>query len=247
MEYHTQQQLDINKKFSINTIKFPCNIVIIGPTNTGKTTILKHILLKIISEKNYDFIYLVTNSKISVDNNNYLNYFYLNHIKYLDTVNYKTELSNFLNQVKNHGNNLKKKNWNGKIIIVFDDIGEKIKYTLNNFTQECRHANISCIMLLHHYTHIPPSVRESVRYIFFTASVSVAPKEFMQKKNSKDIDKISTMVTNLFNKKKYIYCIYDAIASYFYYYKLDKCAELDNTDKVLRNSVSSVKKKIYNI
>ena len=50
MEYHTQQQIDINEKFSIDTIKFPCNIVIIGPTNTGKTTILKHILLKIISE-----------------------------------------------------------------------------------------------------------------------------------------------------------------------------------------------------
>jgi GTPase SAR1 family protein len=241
MEYQTR----IDEKFSINTMKFPCNIVIIGPTNTGKTTILKHILLEIIDKKKQDFVYLVTNSKISVDNNNYLNFFYLNHIKYLDTVNYKIELETFLDQVKNHGNNIKKKNWTGKIIIVFDDVGEKIKFSIKNFTQECRHANISCIMLLHHYTHIPPSVRESIKYIFFTALVSVSAKDFLQKKNTKDVDRISNMVSILFIKKKYIYCVYDSLNSHFYYYLIDKHTNLDSTDKVLRYSVSIIKKKIF--
>lgn len=241
MEYQTR----IDEKFSINIMKFPCNIVIIGPTNTGKTTILKHILLEIIGNAKRDFVYLVTNSKISVDNNNYLNFFYLNHIKYLDAPNYKIELETFLDQVKNHGNNIKKKNWTGKIIIVFDDVGEKIKFSIKNFTQECRHANISCIMLLHHYTHIPPCVRESIKYIFFTALVSVSPKDFLQKKNTKDIDRISTMVSNLFTKKKYVYCVYDSLNSYFYYYLIDKHKDLDYTDKVLRYSVSIIKKKIF--
>lgn len=239
--------MNINEKFSINTIKFPCNIVIIGTTDSGKTTILKHILLKIINKHSYDFLYLITNSKISVYNNNYLNYFFLNHIKYLDINNFKTELGNFLIQIKNFGNDLKiKKKWNGKIILIFDDVGEKLKLSLNNFTQECRHANISCIMLVHYYTHLPPSVRESVKYIFFTKTSLPSLKEFLPKKNARDTEKITNVVSTLLNKKKYIYCVYDSISAYFYYYIVDNYRELDNTDYVLKNTMSIIKKKIFN-
>jgi hypothetical protein len=237
-------QSDINEKFDIENFIFPCNISIIGPTNSGKTTILKKIL-SIISDN--DFIFIVTNSKASFYSNNYLNYFYLNHVLFLDTDDFKIKLSIFLKDMKEFGHRLKQENiFKGKIIIVFDDVGENLKHSLNNFTQESRHSNITCIFLIHHFTHLSPNIRNSIHYII-TTSYNIDCKDFLHIRDNKSVIHINSIIKNLMLKKKYVYCIYNRLDSKFYYYLLKKneSNELNSSISVLKKTYSCIKKSIF--
>lgn len=134
-------------------LSLPANTLIYGPTQSGKTVIIKNIVSKY---KNYfDKILLFgsTANKVSFLNSKYC-------FDEIDT--------DFINKIRRvNQNNME------KILMIFDDVLDinfngSDRLFWNGFLSSCRHENISTIFSLQYINGVNPTMRKNLKYIFVT-------------------------------------------------------------------------------
>jgi hypothetical protein len=153
-------------EFDYNILKNkPFNMAIIGKTGSGKTMFLKNLLLN-LGYGYFKFIYMITHSEKTFRENEYYKYIFPNHVLYLKDYQDKKNriVYNFLNKIDNFSYENKEEFSNCNTLIIYDDVGKETKEKLCNFTNECRHANISNIFLVHRLEHIDKSTRDSIYF-----------------------------------------------------------------------------------
>lgn len=229
--------------FDFNILKErPFNMAIIGKTGSGKTTFLKNLLLK-LGKGYFNTIYLITNSEVGYSANNYKDYIYPNHVLYLnqDSQNIKIRIQSWLNKIKKFSYDVKDIFANN--LVIYDDIGKETKDRLENFTNECRHANISNIFLVHRLEHLDTTTRDS---IFFHVVNSAEELDYIKLNKNTRIE-ITSEIKNTYNeyKERGLYIvIYD---SKIYSIIIDD-SDLENIkseNKYICFTESSIKKYIF--
>jgi hypothetical protein len=171
------------KDFDNIKITFPANTLICGPTQSGKTTIVKKILTKY--DEYFDYILIFGKN--------------LHNYKEFRKVTIFNNLEIYLLQDLYDANeilrddNLPMK----KILVIFDDIlatnfhtGEH-KTFWNDFLSTCRNKQISCIFSIQYLKGINPAMRKNMLYYFVTddsneALDTIHPFTSITKKNLRD-------------------------------------------------------------
>lgn len=140
-------------------INFPCNILISGGTNSGKTNVLLHIVQRNATQFN-KIIALCPTASVNKDNQ----YGFLPKGSLFTNVNVQLIEKIFEYQ---------KKHKNEKLLLILDDIIgvldlQKAPIIQLLFTQS-RHWNISLVVLTQNLKACSPCVRSNSRYLFITS------------------------------------------------------------------------------
>jgi len=182
------------------------NIAIFGKTNSGKTVLLKYLLMAI--RNRFQHVFMIIGSKTSYTSNNYWQFIYPDNTLFLDDkINVKESIKNFTKKILTwSANNDHRK------LVIFDDIGDKSRDCLDNFTNECRHGIISTIFLVHAYKHLDTTTRYSLTHIIITPNLAETDEILKTKK-----DLVCSM-KNIWKKAGDIkvYIIYDMNSSIYY-------------------------------
>ncbi|AAC97775.1 ORF MSV171 ATP/GTP binding motif homolog (vaccinia A32L), similar to GB:D11079 [Melanoplus sanguinipes entomopoxvirus] len=232
------------KKFNFDTLKErPFNMSIVASTGQGKTTLLKYILNNL--KFHFKFIYLITNDDQGYRNNKYYKYVYPNHVFYLTKYEKPEYIVSKICEIKKFTNKtLNDKSYGEKFntLIIFDDVGNNFRNKLKNFTNECRHAFISTIFLVHKEIHLDPDTRDSMKFFVINKKTIdlkyIIPNTSIRKEISKDIVPLLLQ----YEKKFGLYIVIDNVhAELFYIYiSEDEMKNLDN-NYFLLSTESSMK------
>lgn len=142
------------------TMEFPNNVLIFGPTQSGKSTIVKKILIK--HNNNFDYIFGFGKNLKTFSSVARMTYFEELDIQLIREI---WETNKMLEEDDKEMKN---------ILIVFDDVlGEDFHHGddgdfWKEFISTCRHQQISCIFSIQHMTAINPAMRKNLLYIFVT-------------------------------------------------------------------------------
>lgn len=141
-------------------LTFPNNILIFGPTQSGKSTLVK----KILAKYNNDFDYIFGFGKNLKSFKNVPKMTYFDDLE-MQMIREIWETNKMLEEDEKPMKD---------IMIVFDDIlGEDFHHGEDGdfwkeFISTCRHQNISCIFSIQHMTGINPAMRKNLLYLIVT-------------------------------------------------------------------------------
>ncbi len=137
---------------NLNEIKihWPANMLIIGPTKSGKSNILQN-LIKKYKDDFYMIVKFGHDSCLVKD-----------HKKFITNTTINIDLLK----------NILKKKDDKNVLIIFDDVMGQFLKTDNTFWEDfssrCRHKNISVIYSIQYLKTITPAMRSNVLYILMT-------------------------------------------------------------------------------
>ncbi|CCU55764.1 ATPase/DNA packaging protein [Choristoneura biennis entomopoxvirus] len=232
-------------EFDYNVLRNkPFNMAVVGKTGSGKTTFLKNLLIK-IGYGYFKYIYLITSSEVNFKSNEYFKFIYPNHVFYLykdnkDNKDNKILLPSFLNKIKTFSHDVKEINKDCKTLVIYDDIGKETKEKLDNFTNECRHSNISNIFLVHRLEHLDTTTRDSISYyIINSASENLDYINF----NKIAKNEILSSVADIFSEYtgKGLYCVINDSDVFTLLISEDDIKYVKNEDKYVFYSDSVIK------
>jgi hypothetical protein len=151
---------DISMKETINKIKFPCNVMIVGRTYSGKSSLIRNL----IEKRKFDAIWLI--SQTSANTGEY--------DKLVDT---DMQLENINDDIIEYLYELQDDDPKMKTLIILDDFidGPRTLHKVEKLVKMAtsgRHRNISLLMSTQNLTSIPASMRKQCLCIF-------AGKQFM--------------------------------------------------------------------
>ncbi|CCU55501.1 ATPase/DNA packaging protein [Adoxophyes honmai entomopoxvirus 'L'] len=198
-------------EFEYNSLRNkPFNMAILGKTGSGKTTFLKNLLIN-IGFGYFKFVYLITSSEVNFKSNDYYKYIYPNHVFYIykykdnkDTKDTKLLLQSFLNKIKLFSFDIKAK-YDCNTLVIYDDIGKETKEKLDNFTNECRHSNISNIFLVHRLEHLDTTTRDSIsHYVINSPSENLDYIKYNKAIKNDMLSKIINIYSEYTNKGLYV-------------------------------------------
>ena len=222
----------------------PSIIQIVGSTNSGKTTLIKHIL-KNYSDK-FSYIFYLTDNKQILKSDGLMNsYIWPNHI-FSATTKDSSKLTIFLKELENMMIDINSKNEEEQrpldnVLVICDDVN---KYPSDLYTsvKQSRHYQISLVMLIQYYVDLHTSVREQVSHIILCSKESL--DEFMSNKNKKinnnvikDLykDKIKFQLENLNIDKKLYYILDVGITPKISYEFIEDIDSLNSCNTLINN------------
>lgn len=165
-------------------------VAIVGTSNSGKTSLAKYLIYK--TQQFYNNVYIYQKTTPSVDNS-YSNCIWPSNVKVIkedvhgvkemvnkDFALHRGELIDIKNRIDNHNRLCLTNKIKGNVVnslntlYIFDDFGQDNRQFTSLF-DTTRHANISCIMLLHCVVDATPRVRERIDYIFYHTGLDPLP------------------------------------------------------------------------
>lgn len=198
-------------------------IAILGDSNTGKTTLAKHIILK--SKNMFDMIFLLQGSTPSSDNL-YHDFVWPCDMTFNKPTDYDTKsrtatikkyvkdltlLSLELTKINGDIAELKKTNPDAspiKTLFLIDDIGNDLK-NFSNIGNVARHSKISIIFLIHKETDLDKETREKITH-YFISSKSPNPIKIIKDVFSMDVklyeEKKMHLINSDMDKRFFLVC-----------------------------------------
>ena len=201
-----------NKKENRERNDWPFKILIIGPSGSGETNTLLHLInifhpidkiylyAKDTDEKKYHYL-ISKREQAGIKNLNYPNAF----------IEYSNDMNDVLDDINNYNENGDK-----KVLIIFDDMiadfmrSEKFKATVKELFIRCRNLNISIVFIRQSYFRTPKDARlNSTHYILMKIDNKKELKSIAEE-NSGHLDfKDFLKIYNYCTKEPYSFMLVD--------------------------------------
>ena len=201
-----------NKKENRERNDWPFKILIIGPSGSGETNTLLHLInifhpidkiylyAKDTDEKKYHYL-ISKREQAGIKNLNYPNAF----------IEYSNDMNDVLDDINNYNENRDK-----KVLIIFDDMitdfmrSEKFKATVKELFIRCRNLNISIVFIRQSYFRTPKDARlNSTHYILMKIDNKKELKSIAEE-NSGHLDfKDFLKIYNYCTKEPYSFMLVD--------------------------------------
>lgn len=176
---------------------------IVGPSDCGKTTLVKYIIKESVGV--FDFIFVCIKSNPGLTNS-YTDVVWPDNIFYAPTddsvAELKTQLKSYARSISDF-NNQNDKNIKGvKTLLIVDDFQVKDLTTFigDGFVNYCRHSKISIMILAHRFNNIPKSIRDVISHYFI--SIKLTDDLNIITKNKKKIQAINNNIQRILNDNK---------------------------------------------
>ena len=201
-----------NKKENRERNDWPFKILIIGPSGSGETNTLLHLInifhpidkiylyAKDTDEKKYHYL-ISKREQAGIKNLNYPNAF----------IEYSNDMNDVLDDINNYNENRDK-----KVLIIFDEMitdfmrSEKFKATVKELFIRCRNLNISIVFIRQSYFRTPKDARlNSTHYILMKIDNKKELKSIAEE-NSGHLDfKDFLKIYNYCTKEPYSFMLVD--------------------------------------
>lgn len=173
-------------------------IVLSGKTNSGKSTLVRDILLK--KRDMFSYGYCISETE-------FVNKTYSNHIprNLIDDTYKESKLSNVVEFQKK---NWLKSNKTSRMVLIMDDCMSDKSFlkdkSLRKLFLECRHYGILFILCTQYFMDVPKSLRQQCEYISFGAENNIETRRIFYKQffgffpNFRDFDEVFKKYTSNF-------------------------------------------------
>lgn len=157
----------------IGGIDWPRNLIIIGQTQSGKTTLLAHIVYHYSERGTWNKIYLFcpTYGPSSI-------YAKIFDEKYIYKEPTDDDVVAVLDTNRKINEKIEDRSRKRRILLIFDDCMGYLNFKNNELYKSLfateRHNEVSCIVIFQHFPELPPALRANISQLFILAITSTS-------------------------------------------------------------------------